>query len=272
MRRAGDYLLPRDEREARRLELQADLLREATEALLSSLDIAAGARCLDVGCGTGDCMGMIARHAGPSAHVVGLDLDVAPARRQVERLAREGAGRFELVQGDLFGEAPPAGGPFDLVFSRYLVHHMPDPLAALGRMWQHTAPGGTLAVLDIDARGTTTHPVWPPYEEIERLVSALFRATGIDNEIGHKLPSLFEQAGVGRPDGVKVIGAVRTIAELAEFLELLLDMVRDRALQHGVASAADLARLEAELATAGAQTSTWCYRPTAVAVWRRRPA
>ena len=254
-----DYQLPRTVKEARRLAIQSELLAEATETLLGAIDVARATSCLDVGCGTGDAMLAMARLA-PHARIVGLDLDITPAR---DRLGD----RFALAAGDLF-TVTPDGAPFDVVFSRYVLHHMPDPPAALARMWELTRPGGTLAVLDIDQRGTTTYPVWAPYEQLEGLIRALYERLGIDNHIGHKLPHLFERAGIGAPDGTKVVGVIRRVSELAEFLPLLLDMIRDKLAANGIASAEEIARLEAELATAGAQTSTYCYRPAAVGVWK----
>ena len=253
------YLLPRTDDEARRLAIQSELLREGTERLLDALALRPGASCLDIGCGTGDALALIARRVGPTGRVAGLDLDPAPAR----------ARGVDVIAGDLFGDPAldPAG--YDLVFSRYVLHHMPDPAAALARMWQRVRTGGVLAVLDIDQRGTATCPAWAPYDQLEAWIAELYARIGIDNRIGHKLPHLLERAA-GPPDGTQVTGVIRTIAELAELLPLLLDMVRDPLIAHGVASAADVARLAAELATAAQETAVWCYRPTLVAVWRRK--
>jgi ubiquinone/menaquinone biosynthesis C-methylase UbiE len=269
MRGTADYLLPRTEREARRLDLQSELLREGTERLLGAIGLRAGMTCLDVGCGTGHAMELIAAHVGPSGQVVGLDLDAAPSRARIERL-RAAGGSLEVIEGDLLAAATLGDRTFDLTFSRYVMHHLSDPAAAIARMWERTRPGGVLAVLDIDQRGTTTYPVWPPYEEVERLIRELYRKTGIDNHIGHKLPHLFERAGVGAPDGTQVTGVIRTIAELGEFLPLLLDMIRDKLLEHSIATAADVDRLAAQLATAIDQPAMYCYRPSLVGVWRRK--
>ncbi|MDB4959322.1 MAG: methyltransferase protein [Myxococcales bacterium] len=265
MRTPADYLLPRTTGEARRLQIQSELLREATETLLGALELREPTSCIDIGCGTGDAMLMIARLAGQGARIVGLDLDTRPARARLE-----GEPRFELVQGDLFSATPLPSAPFDLTFSRYLLHHLPDPAAAIARMWELTREGGTLAILDIDQRATTTYPSWWPYDQLEQWIRDLYLKTGIDNHIGHKLPHLFEQAGIGKPDGTKVVGVIRTIAELSEFLPLLLDMIRGKLLEHAVASQAEIDRVDAELATAPQQTSIYCYRPAAVGVWKRK--
>lgn len=255
----ADYQLPRTDGEARRLAIQSELLAEATEATLEAAGVARATSCIDIGCGTGDVMVAMAQRA-PTARIVGLDLDTRPARARL-------GDRFELVTGDLFS----ATGAFDFVFSRYVLHHLPDPAAGIAKMWELTKPGGTLAVLDIDQRGTTTHPFWEPYQKLEGHIRGLYERFGIDNYIGHKLPHLFERAGVGEPDGTKVVGVIRKVSELREFLPLLLDMVRDKLVGNGLATTDEIRVLEAELATAGDQTSTYCYRPTAVGVWKHKP-
>jgi ubiquinone/menaquinone biosynthesis C-methylase UbiE len=272
MRSTADYLLPRTTGEARRLQIQSELLHEATATLLGALALDAPTSCLDIGCGTGDAMLLMAQMFGDATRIVGLDLDTGPARARFTEAARPmiGRTRFELETRDLFDPTPLPGAPFDLTFSRYLLHHVPDPAAALARMWELTREGGTLAVLDIDQRATTTYPLWWPYEQLESWIRELYVKTGIDNHIGHKLPHLFERAGIGAPDGTKVVGVIRTIAQLSEFLPLLLDMIRGKLLEHGVATQVEIDRVNAELATAPQQTSTYCYRPSAVGVWKRK--
>ncbi|HEU5057666.1 MAG TPA: methyltransferase domain-containing protein [Kofleriaceae bacterium] len=266
------YQLPRTAREARRLDLQDEYLRPATEELLAATGLPAGTavRCLDVGCGTGSVMELLARTAAGSSLIVGLDLDTSAARARLVALTHPGV-RLELVEGDLFEQRALPGAPYDLTFSRYMLHHVADPVAALGRMWELTRPGGRLALLDIDQGTTTTCPSWRPYQELEDAIHELYRRIGIDKTIGHKLPALFEAAGIGRPDGIQVRGIMPTIAELAEFLALLFDAVRDKLVEHGVISHDDVSRLERELATAPAQVSTYCLRPLSVGVWKRKP-
>ncbi|MBA3499209.1 MAG: methyltransferase domain-containing protein [Myxococcota bacterium] len=262
MRSSSDYALPRNAGEVRRLAIQAEMLAEATETLLGALDLRDARSCIDIGCGTGDAFEPIKRVAPRCTRIVGLDLDTSPARGRLAEV--------ELVSGDLFDTSLPLGGPFDLVYSRYLLHHMPDPVAALARMWELTAPGGTLAVLDMDQRATTTYPEWEPYARLEGWIRALYVKIGLDNQIGHKLPHMFERAGIGKPSGTKVIGLIRAIAELDEFLTLLLEMIRDKLVVNGVASADEIAVLEKELASAGQLSAVYCYRPTAVGVWKRK--
>jgi SAM-dependent methyltransferase len=98
-------------------------------------------RVLDVGCGEGTLARQLT-HLVP--HVVGIDQDAASielARRQ------DLGGTIGLIHGD-FRTHPFAPGTFDMITSVAALHHM-DARAALNRMSQLLAPGGTLAIVGL---------------------------------------------------------------------------------------------------------------------------
>ena len=74
-----------------RLRLLAGALGPATEALLDSVGIRAGMRCLDLGCGGGHVSLSLAARVGPSGHVVGIDMDAVKLTLVRERAAEEGS-------------------------------------------------------------------------------------------------------------------------------------------------------------------------------------
>ncbi len=54
--------------------------------------------------------------------------------------------RARFLQGSLYDEIP--GAPFDAAVSRYVLHHMTDPLAFITRQIALIRPGGTLVISD----------------------------------------------------------------------------------------------------------------------------
>lgn len=100
--------------------------RDEVEQLLGR-SLRAGETVLDVGCGTGWFAAGLQR-AAPEVSVIGLDLSSGMLGK-----ARE-AGADMLVQGDGTGLSF-ADGSIDVVVGRGVLHHMPDPLAAL-REWR----------------------------------------------------------------------------------------------------------------------------------------
>jgi SAM-dependent methyltransferase len=113
---------------------------------------AAPARILDVGSGTGVVSLEMAR-AGHDVTAVDPDpASIALARRSAER-GGTGDGRLAYHEGEI-GSWEPAGGDsgpggsFDAVVTTRVLHHVPDPAGALGRIRRWLRPGGRLVCVD----------------------------------------------------------------------------------------------------------------------------
>ena len=83
----GAYVIRGGVEGRERLRLLSAVMGPSTRALLAEVGIAAGAACLDLGCGGGDVTFELARALGPGGRVLGVDLDeimVDMARREAE--------------------------------------------------------------------------------------------------------------------------------------------------------------------------------------------
>ena len=105
-------------------------------------------RCLDVGCGAGDVSLFLASLVGPSGAVMGIDSDGVQLDLVRAECHRLGVTNVELVLQDVMRlEAHDA---YDVVYSRFVLEHLPDPLEAIRRMWLAVRPGGLLIAEDGD--------------------------------------------------------------------------------------------------------------------------
>jgi trans-aconitate methyltransferase len=101
------------------------------------------ARVLDLGCGTGDLLAVLAREL-PHATLTGLDISAANIEA-ANRLHRDPliAGRLEFVCADYFDYRPAAG--FDLIVSDSTLHLLPGTSDRLfAKLGSELAPGGHL--------------------------------------------------------------------------------------------------------------------------------
>ena len=111
------------------------------EAMLAG-DVPAGARVLDIGCGTGATTVAAARRAGPDGKALGVDISEVMIAAARARAVREGvAARFAL--GDAQGFAFEAGR-FDRVISRFGLMFFDDFVAAFANLRRAAAPGAML--------------------------------------------------------------------------------------------------------------------------------
>jgi SAM-dependent methyltransferase len=129
-------------------------------ACLLDRDIAADARIVEVGCGTGQMCLFLSR---ADRVIVGADLARASLALGAAAARRFGLKRVRFVETDL-GRPGLNARAFDVVYSSGVVHHTPDPRASFARLAALARPGGTIVV--------------GVYNTIARLPSRLRRLTG----------------------------------------------------------------------------------------------
>ncbi|PSP76663.1 methyltransferase type 11 [Halobacteriales archaeon QS_3_64_16] len=118
----------------------------ARRRALSVLDLDAGKRVLDLGCGPGVNFDALAERVGPAGRVVGLD-----SSRGMVRAARKRAARAPAPTAVLWGDAttlPTRKNSFDAAYATLSLSAMPDPESAIENLHEVLRPGGRLVVLD----------------------------------------------------------------------------------------------------------------------------
>src|SRR5262249_18534364 len=134
-----------------RLRMLARVMRPFTQGLFERIGIREGMACLDAGCGGGDVTFDLARRAGPAGRVVGIDLDdvkLGLARNEAATLGLDNVSFRQAEIGACHFDAE-----FDLIYSRFLLTHLPDAVGAIVSMQQWLKPGGLFLVEDIDFIG-----------------------------------------------------------------------------------------------------------------------
>ena len=142
-----------------------------TRGHLNRLGLAPGARCLEVGAGSGSIARWMADQVGSSGQVLAVDLDPRWCRR-------EGRAPFEVRALDLVAESIPMG-PWDVIHERLVLQHIPERFDVLSRIVDALAPGGVLLLEDFDTGVVrTVDRSGPDHELIERVAQAFNRLLG----------------------------------------------------------------------------------------------
>ncbi|MBI2571743.1 MAG: class I SAM-dependent methyltransferase [Candidatus Schekmanbacteria bacterium] len=118
------------------------------ERLIQQAALAPGHRLMDLGCGTGTLLVMIARQI-PGVSLVGLDPDAAVLGIARRKLAAAGVAAG-LVQAFPW-ESPFPAASFDRIVSSLVLHHLlpGDKERTLAAAFELLVPGGELHVLDL---------------------------------------------------------------------------------------------------------------------------
>jgi len=155
---ASAYVMGHNERERRRLALQASNLNPLTEQLLRRGGLAPGMNVLDFGCGVGDVSMIAARLTGPSGRVIALDIDEPALAIARKRALEQGLTNITFVQANVLDSAPEI--PVDATVGRHILIHTPEPLALLKTAFTALKPGGIAIFQEYDF--SVLHPAYPP--------------------------------------------------------------------------------------------------------------
>lgn len=247
--------------EAQRLAILADVTARSTKELLRQASVTPGMRCLDVGCGKGDVTKEIARMVSPEGVVVGLDAN--PHTIAATRLRDpEGLVDFRLGSWEELTDEPA----YDLVYTRFLLTHCPDPMAVIEKLTRQLKPGGALVAEDIDFDGHFAYPPSPAFDRYLVLYKEAVTQLGGDPCIGPKLLGYFQDTGLKHIEQEVVLptfhsGPGKTLARLA------LIGIQSKLLDLGLATSDEIDQLLAELEAFEANPRSMNSIPRIHQVW-----
>jgi ubiquinone/menaquinone biosynthesis C-methylase UbiE len=184
------------EKQASNFEAAGSLFRDSSilDWIASHVDVPPGSTILDVAGGTGQLGRHLAR-AGGSAVIV--DLTDAMLDAGLRSVQQEGRDDVVFVRGDATS-LPFPDRQFDVVVSRFALHHMDDPGRAVAEMARVCRPEGTVTLIDMVAGGARhdelerlrdpSHTRALPEEELRSLLSAAGRESKREAEWEQTMP------------------------------------------------------------------------------------
>jgi ArsR family transcriptional regulator len=127
--------------EVRALDLPADAIAAAILAALPGN----APRLLDIGCGTGALLELVAPRVDGA---VGVDASRDMLALARTRLAERGLSHVSVRQADMY-RLPLADAAFDVATLQMVLHYAEDPAAALAEAARTLKPGGRLVIVDL---------------------------------------------------------------------------------------------------------------------------
>lgn len=162
---------------------------------------------VDLGCGPGDIAIRLSR-AATTARITGVD--GSPAMLAIARAALQSAGvsgRVSFLEGRLPGVALTEGG-FDLVLSKDMLHHLPDPRVLWNEIRRLARPGAAVCVVDLSRPASSA----AAHEIVERVSAS--EAPLLKTDFYNSLCAAFTAAEVR--DQLSAAGLSLTVSQLTE--------------------------------------------------------
>jgi ubiquinone/menaquinone biosynthesis C-methylase UbiE len=123
---------------------------DSARVILSHLNIQAGMRVLDYGCGPGRLALPLARQVGPQGQVTALDLQSEMLAKVRAKAQAENLTNIEYVQASA-GDTHLKADSYDAALLVTVLGELPDPMRALGEIHACLKPGGLLSITEVIA-------------------------------------------------------------------------------------------------------------------------
>jgi ubiquinone/menaquinone biosynthesis C-methylase UbiE len=196
------------------LDAVAGVLAEHKRISIEAMGLRRGDAGLDVGCGTGDEVRLIAERVGASGRAVGVDIssDLLAAAR--ERMPADVAADFVIADGHAL---PFADGEFAAARVERTLQHVAEPAGVIAQMARVVRPGGRVVA---DEPDWDTLVVSSGDQQTTRAVLDEHRAHVRNPAVGRAVVGFFADAGIAA-NTVDAVALVIRDATAARALFLL---------------------------------------------------
>jgi hypothetical protein len=243
VQRSGHYPIERRAGEIERLLTQAAAIEFDAGVMLDRVGVAAGWRCLDLGCGPVGIVELLSLRAGPSGRVV----------------------------GDAYRTGLPRGS-FDLVHARFLASTAGQPEALIAEAMALARPGAIVALQEPDISTLKCYPPHPAWDRLVRLCEQVFGLAGGDVSLAQRLYQLARHAGLEAVRYRPFLVGFSSGDPMTDYLPATVESLRGMIVGHRLIDERDLDATLAACRSHLADVDTVFTYPTVAQVWGRCPA
>jgi SAM-dependent methyltransferase len=264
------YVLDSSDEDLQRLLSIAELSAEPTRTAFRKIGMKPGWRAIDCGCGPLGALAVMAEMVGPEGRVVGIDFSEPAVQRARSIASTLGLDNVEVRVGDVHDVDEQAlGGAFDVAYTRLFLVHQRDPAQTMERIAALLRPGGWIVAHE---------PLRSPPPRSSPPLDALTTYWELLNDMVERLGapqgSVDALARRARESGLEVV-------ETSGFFQIIppeqgfdlhastIAAAKNRAIQSGVGSGAEIDALERALRAAKDGGYDWVTTPFFLALTLR---
>jgi ubiquinone/menaquinone biosynthesis C-methylase UbiE len=267
--RRGEYALATGAAGAHRLYLLHNVYGPAGRRLLLQAGLRAGMSVADFGCGVGAVTRMLGKMVGPSGSAIGIDASAAQIEQATGMTQIAGPANVRYQTADACNTGLPRQS-FDLVYCRFLLLHLTDPVACLSEMRDVLKPGGILVIEDGDLASACSIPS-TPLDAFADLFSRLGPIRGVNYSIARQLYHMVKDAGFANPQ-IEIHQPAGCRNDIGVVLTWSVAEAGLAFVAAGLITAPQLERTLAEMEAAADDPNVLVLAPRMSGVWARKAA
>ena len=265
----GEYSLATGEAAVRRLSALHRVCSPGGRRVLLQAGLKPGMTVADFGCGVGATTCMLAELVGPSGHVTGLDLNASQLEQGRILCKAKGLTNADFVEGSATATGLPRNG-FDLVYCRFLLLHLTDPVAGLCEMLAILKPGGMLVVEDGDLTSAGSVPE-SSLSWFAKLFGRLGPTRGLNYALASDLYHLVKAAGCAEPE-IEIHQPAIVRGEDRFLLQWSVEEAAPAFIGAGLVTSAEMETILADMDRDTRNPDILVLGPRMSLVWARKPA
>ena len=191
----SNYSLPVGEKDKDRLIILNEIYSPSTEQFFTSCPISKGDKVLELGCGIGLISQMLASYVGETGYVLGIDNSEEQLAIAYKLLPEEPIPQLEYKKLSVY-DLEMLNEKFDVVYTRFLLVHLPDPLRVIELVKGILKPGGKFIIEDLTGNDTLiSTPNRRGMEIVQYFDKLQFQVQGSDDKYFASIPDLLKKAG-----------------------------------------------------------------------------
>ncbi len=189
---AGKYVLDVGEIDLHRMTLLGDIYKPYTTLFIEHNGLRSGMHVADVGCGPGNMSLWFADQVGTSGSVTAIDSSSEQLNILKSRLQSKNITHVLPKKLDVYELSKHFNQQFDVVYCRFFLIHLQDPVKAIHQLKKILKPNGRLIIAELDNYTWYSYPENSYLQRDIDLLCQLAKRRGIDLSIGKKLYAHFK--------------------------------------------------------------------------------
>lgn len=239
----------------------AEVSDAETASIFDAIGVARGWRCLEVGMGGGSVAALLADLVGDEGEVLATDIDL---RLSDTFIPDPAPSCLRVQEHDICADELPEAH-FDVVHSRALLEHLPEPEKGLANMIKATRPGGWVVAEGSSWALFDIQEIPGRFGELMKFIAERRNQGGDDHRADFSAVSVAAMRRAGLVD-IDCRGHLWPMRGAQPSLEWLI-----LALEWGLKGVVDDDLLSEAIAEARAEDFL-VFSPTHVSAWGRRPS
>lgn len=185
------YALDVGRSDFQRMTLLGNIYMEHNTRFILNCGLSKGLHVADVGCGPGNMSLWLAEKLGEAGTVTAIDNSEEQLIILREQLVKHKTSNVSCKKLDIYDLSSQFDQQFDLVYCRFLMVHLQDPLKAITELKKILKPKGRLIISELDNATWYSYPASEALQKDINLLCETGKLRAIDLEIGKKLYSFF---------------------------------------------------------------------------------